>query len=201
MAKDYGSRFCQGCGRLFGLTEPGQLCCASCGESGEPAPPPAPVLLRPAFAPPAPAKAARAAKPKAVTAPRRDRPKRPPAPRPVPRPPRPPRFPDGPVAGPRTLPMLRALADAPGGLTIPQLAEVAGGASSWINALGTTRQLMLKQQKQGRVEQAGTVEGDRTRPSILWRITEEGRRYVREAPDGKPCAEKGAGDAREGWER
>jgi hypothetical protein len=78
--------------------------------------------------------------------------------------------------------MLHALAAAPKGLTTPELAELgAAGASSWVNALGTTRQLMLKQQRQGRVEQAGTVEGDRTRSSVLWRITEEGRRYVREA--------------------
>ena len=77
--------------------------------------------------------------------------------------------------------MLRALAAAPEGLTTPELAELgAGAASSWVNALSTTRVLMLKQQKQGRVRQAGTVPGVRTRGSILWQITEEGRHYVQE---------------------
>lgn len=82
--------------------------------------------------------------------------------------------------------MLRALAEAPAGLTTPQLTEITGYASSWINALGTTRQLMLKQERQGRVGQAGTVAGNRTRASILWRITEEGRRYVEEALAAAP---------------
>jgi len=80
--------------------------------------------------------------------------------------------------------MLRALSDAPAGLTTPQLAELAGGASSWVNALGTTRVLMLKQQARGRVEQAGTVAGNLTRESVLWRITDEGRRYVQAAAGG-----------------
>jgi len=77
--------------------------------------------------------------------------------------------------------MLRALAAAPGGLTTPQLAQFASSETSWVNALGSTRVLMLKQQRQGRVVQAGTVAGDRTRESALWRITEDGQRYVREA--------------------
>ena len=79
--------------------------------------------------------------------------------------------------------MLRALAGHPVGLTTPQLAELASSATSWINALGSTRQLMLKQQRQGRIVRAGTVAGDRTRGSVLWRITEEGKRYVAEQAD------------------
>ena len=77
--------------------------------------------------------------------------------------------------------MLRALADAPRGLTTPQLAEHASSATSWVNALGSTRVLMIKQERLGRVRQAGTVEGDRTRPSVLWRITAEGERYVKDS--------------------
>jgi len=82
--------------------------------------------------------------------------------------------------------MLRALANAPGGLTTPQLTEIAGITSSWVNALGTTRQLMLKQQKQGRVKQAGFTDGDRTRPVALWRITDKGRQYIRGAAEAPP---------------
>jgi hypothetical protein len=86
--------------------------------------------------------------------------------------------------------MLRALADAPGGLTTPRLAEFASSAASWVNALGTTRQLMLKQERLGRVRQAGTVAGDRTRGSALWRITAEGEQYVRDATVACPAPEE-----------
>jgi hypothetical protein len=82
--------------------------------------------------------------------------------------------------------MLRALAAAPGGLTTPQLAEHASSASSWVNALGSTRQLMLKQERLGRVMQAGTAGGNRTRPSVVWRITEAGGHYVKDAGASEP---------------
>ena len=85
------------------------------------------------------------------------------------------------MTGPRTLPMLRALADAPRGLTTPQLAEHASSATSWVNALGSTRVLMIKQERLGRVRQSGTVAGNRTRDSVLWRITAEGERYVEDS--------------------
>lgn len=180
--KYYGSRFCQRCGKRFELTAPRQQRCAMCEEAAGPGPVPPPVRPRPVFAPPAPVKATR------PPAGRRPRPKVPPKPEAA----------QGArlkravtvngtsVPGQRTLPMLRALAEAPGGLTTPDLAElIAPSASSWINALGSVRVLMLKQEKRGRVEQAGTVAGNRTRESILWRITDEGRRYVQEADDGE----------------
>lgn len=177
--KFYGSRFCRQCGKLFELTAPGQKHCASC-ESGEPVP----------VAPPAPVTAVKvAAKP--PSKPRQH--KRAPASRPKAAPPvrakRAVTVNGTSVPGQRTLPMLRALAEAPGGLATPDLAElIAPSASSWINALGSVRVLMLKQEKRGRGKQAGTVPGDRTRESILWQITDEGRRYVREAGDSQPKA-------------
>jgi hypothetical protein len=230
VTKFYGSRFCQQCGRLFEVTEPGGQTCASCEQ--RPAEPvmaravtvtvvpmasPPEVTPRPAVRPKVTARPpgvqprrvhlrdprfvhvtraycgqsgpvldgaqvteipAEATCKTCITA--RHRPARRERPAPGPR-----RAPvvaknSGPVTGPRTLPMLRALAGAPAGLTTPQLAEFASSASSWVNALGTTRQLMLKQERLGRVRQAGTVDGDRTRGSALWRITEEGVRYARE---------------------
>lgn len=155
--KFYGSRFCQRCGRLFQLSEPDSQICPSCEQS--------PPSARAAEAAPA----AVAVKPRRDTRKRKPRPKRTAAGRN-----------SGPVAGQRTLPMLRALAGHPAGLTTPQLAELASSATSWINALGSTRQLMLKQQRRGRVVQAGTVAGDRTRDSVLWRITDEGKRHLAE---------------------
>jgi hypothetical protein len=150
--KFYGSRFCQRCGKLFQLSAPDGLLCPSCEQSpAATAPAPAPVAVQP----------------RRGTRKREPRPKRTAAGRN-----------SGPVAGQRTLPMLRALAEHPAGLTTPQLAELASSATSWVNALGSARQLMLKQQRQGRVVQAGTAAGDRTRESALWRITDEGRRHV-----------------------
>jgi len=84
----------------------------------------------------------------------------------------------GPASGPRTLPMLAALAAAPDGLATPDLAAYASAEATWVNALGTTRQLMLKQQRAGRVTQAGTAAGERTRDSVIWRITPAGRAWV-----------------------
>ena len=86
--------------------------------------------------------------------------------------------------------MLRALAEHPAGMTTPQLAELASSAMSWINALGSVRVLMLKQQRQGRVAQAGTMPGDRTRTVLLWRLTEAGRQYVREQDGADRPAQK-----------
>lgn len=157
---NYGHRFCRRCGKFFEVKAPDDRYCGQCPEA------PAAAKAAPAAAPPPPA-AVRPQKPRPAPQPQ-TRPRRSSQARPA----------ITPASGPRTLPILRALADAPAGLTTVQLAEIAGGASSWINALGTTRQLMLKQQRQGRVEQAGTEPGNRTRESVLWRITDEGRRYV-----------------------
>lgn len=153
--KSYGSRFCGQCGRLFQRAEPDSQVCGACGEP-------------PAVPAPAPARPAPAARPRPAVR-REPRPRRGAAGANA-----------GPVAGQRTLPMLRALANAPGGLTTPRLAEHASSAASWVNALSSTRMLMIKQERLGRVRQAGTVAGDRTRGSALWRITAEGERYVRE---------------------
>jgi hypothetical protein len=146
--KFYGSRFCQRCGKLFQLSAPDGLLCPSCEQS--------PAATAPVAVPPCRDTRKREPRPKRTAAGRNS----------------------GPVVGQRTLPMLRALAEHPAGLTTPQLAELASSATSWVNALGSARQLMLKQQRQGRVVQAGTAAGDRTRESALWRITAEGRRYV-----------------------
>jgi hypothetical protein len=169
--KHYGSRLCRGCGRLFTLTGPGDgPYCASCKEPAEPA--------GTRITAPEPAALTAAVKPETVASAPPPKPPRVRAPRPkntaTGRN-------SGAAAGQRTLPMLRALAGAPAGLTTPQLAELANSGSSWVNALGTVRQLMLKQEKRGRVKQAGSVPGDRTREVVLWKITEEGLRYVRGA--------------------
>lgn len=166
--KFYGSRFCRQCRTLFQLAEPDGQLCPSCEQPAEPVVTvTAPGAPGPSPAEPAPVRPVRDAR-------KRKRVKRAAAGRNA-----------GPVTGPRTLPMLRALAAAPDGLTTPQLAEYASASASWVNALGSVRQLMLKQERQGRVRQAGTVAGDRTRGSVLWRITEEGERYVRDASGGE----------------
>lgn len=155
--KHHGSRFCRRCGTLFPVTDPDAWTCGCKPPDASPAP-----VAAPAAAPPPPRRDTRQhrpARPRPATAGRNA----------------------GPVSGPRTLPMLRALADAPDGLTTPVLAEFASSATSWVNALGTTRLLLLKQVRLGRVTQAGTVTGDRTRGSVLWRITDDGLRYVRHA--------------------
>lgn len=177
MAKWYGSKLCRGpCGRLFALRSPRGLLCDSCAQLAESAATAGPAMTSPVVTMPA------SARPEPAQAP-------PKAPRPRPAPPaRSARRDWQPSADTGTLPMLRALAAAPDGLTTPRLAELAGSGSSWTNALGTVRQLMLKQEARGRVEQAGTAPGDRTRPVTLWRITSEGRRYVREA-GAAPAAE------------
>ena len=87
--------------------------------------------------------------------------------------------------------MLRALAGAPRGLTTPQLAVHASAGTSWVNALGSARQLMLKQERLGRVRLDGTVPGERTRTVNLWRITAEGEQYVRDAAVACPAPEDG----------
>jgi hypothetical protein len=176
MVKDYGSRFCGQCGRLFDVATPGERICASCAQPAELAEPmvaTAPAVAMLPVARPAAVPTLKIVKPHERpkdTRKRGPRPKSTAAGRNA-----------GPAAGQRTLPMLRALMTAPRGLTTPQLAEYASSATSWINALGSTRQLMLKQEKRGRVRQAGTAEGNRTRASVVWRITEDGERYVKDA--------------------
>lgn len=175
--KSYGSRFCRKCGQLFQLAEPGTPTCGTCESPATDVPRPGPGRSEPIGTgvstgpghPDLPRSPAPAARPPAPRKPRVPRPRQTAAGANA-----------GPVTGQRTLPMLRALAAAPRGLTTPQLAEFASSATSWVNALGTTRQLMLKQERLGRVTQAGVAPGNRTRGSVLWRITAEGERYVRD---------------------
>lgn len=173
--KSYGSRFCRQCGRLFQLAEPDSQTCGACGQ------PPVQAQCAPAQVTPAAASSA----PPAPGKPHRDARKRAPRPR---------RAGagrnSGPESGQRTLPMLRALTNAPGGLTTPQLAVHASAGTSWVNALGSARQLMLKQERLGRVRLAGTVPGERTRTVNLWRITAEGEQYVRDAACPAPEEER-----------
>jgi hypothetical protein len=80
------------------------------------------------------------------------------------------------VSRKRTVPMLRALAANPGGLTTPELARrFASDVPSWSRALSLCGHLLRKQEAAGYVRVAGTIRKP-GRPTIIWQLTDTGRR-------------------------
>ena len=74
--------------------------------------------------------------------------------------------------------VLRTLSGAPGGLSDDEIAERTGLLR---NSAGTRRGVAVKE---GLVEKCGRSETPRGNPCGLWRLTDAGRRYVREELNG-----------------
>lgn len=87
----------------------------------------------------------------------------------------------------RTIPMLRALADAPGGLSATELVSVAAAdIQPRKRAVKRCRTLLEEQAGRGRVRRAGSVPAARSKvPMIVWQITDEGRRYLSMSPQDR----------------
>jgi hypothetical protein len=91
-----------------------------------------------------------------------------------------------PVTEARPIRIMRALAEAPDGLSTPALvAELAEGMKSHQRALSQYGQILRSHARQGHVEKAGKMSGRgwQRPPVIVWRITGEGRKLLAHIDD------------------